>query len=335
MKRIPWKPVVSFSVRAGITLAAFAWVFRQVDLAALRETLGSADRLWLFATVVFFFLSQTGCILRWGLLAPPHPAIKFPFLAESFFVACFFNTFLPTTVGGDAMRGYDLIKTTGEWRGSLASVLMDRLLGLLGFLGFALAAWLALPVAREDPLIRSGFAAFCVIVLAAFAVLGSRRILATLLRPFGKIGLGQLRSHAKQFQDALREYFRHPSKLLKGLAVTVCIQVLAILMYAAAARALRFQVSLLYLFLAVPMILTIAQVPISLNGWGIREWATVLFLGRVGISSHEALSLSLVCAVIPLLSGLVGAFLFLARRRRKKPAAPTSGVLPRRQTKTR
>ncbi|MBI3312001.1 MAG: flippase-like domain-containing protein [Candidatus Omnitrophica bacterium] len=315
-----WKTALTLLLRTGITLFAFWWIFRKVDAAEVRQTLGSADRFWLVMTVGVFFASQAGCILRWRFLVPAHPGLKLPMLANSFFVGSFFNTFLPTTVGGDVIRGYDLIKITGEWRGALASILVDRLLGLVGFLSFALAAWVALPTAREDPMIRATFIGFCLLVAVTFSVLGSRRLLRTLLRPFGKIGLGQLQSHAKQFQETLRDYVLHPARLLKALAVTLTIQVLAILLYAAAAKALRMPVPLMYLILVVPMIMTISQVPVSLNGWGIREWATVLFLGRIGVSGHEAISLSLICALIPLLSGVIGAALFLGRQRRKKPA---------------
>ena len=318
MKRIPWKTLLSFSVRAGITLFAFGWVFRRVDLASLRQTLASADPFWLAGVVFLFFLSQAGCILRWSLLAPSHPAVNLRLLTSAYFVGSFFNTFLPTTVGGDVIRGWDLIKATGEWRGSLASILMDRLAGFVGFLSFAGAAWMLLPSAREDPLLRASFAGFCLLVAVLFAVLGSRRILQTMLRPFGKIGLGQLQSHAKQFQETIRDYFRNPSKLLRAMAVTSVVQILAIGLYAATVKALRLPVPLTYLALVVPIIITISQVPVSLNGWGIREWATVLFLGRIGISAHEALSISLICALTPLLGGMIGAALFLSRRRRKK-----------------
>ena len=319
--KIPWKAIGLILLRTGITALAFWWVLRQVKLADFLELLRSASRFWILVSVALFFVTQLGCVLRWSLLVPAHPKLTFPFLLNSYFVGAFFNTFLPTTVGGDVVRGYDLIKITGEWRTSLASVLMDRLLGFTGFLIFALGAWCLFPPAHHDPLIRTGFAAFCGLVVVTFTVLGSRRVLRTLLTPFGKIGLGQLESHAKQFQEALRSYLQRPGRLFGTLLVTAGIQVVAILMFAALSRALGLEIPLVYLFLVVPMILTISQVPVSLNGWGIREWATVLFLKPIGVSAHEALSLSLIGAMIPLLGGLLGAVLFLARQRRKpKPA---------------
>lgn len=315
-----WRETVFLILRTAITVLAFVWVFRQVNLADLKEVFRSASRFWILVSVGLFFAAQLGCVLRWRLLVPPHPLLKFPFLLNSFLVACFFNTFLPTTVGGDVIRGYDLIKATGEWRASLASVLMDRLLGFAGFLLFALGAWFAFPPARENPLVRAGILGLCGIMGVTVVVLGSRRVLRNMLKPFGKIGLGQLESHARQFQEAILAYIQHPSRLLRGLAMTAVVQVVAILTFATLAKALGLSIPLMYLFLVVPIILTISQVPVSLNGWGIREWATVLFLKPVGVSAHEALSLSLIAASLPLLAGAIGAVLFLARRRRKKAA---------------
>lgn len=311
--------VLSLLARLTVTALAFGWALRLVDLNSLKAVLGSADPLWLLAGTALFFLSQLAGIARWRLLAPAHPSITWPFLADSFFVAQFFNIFLPSTIGGDAMRGYDLIKATGEWKGSLASILMDRLTGFLGSAGMATAAWLLFPPAREDPVVRTGFLVMWGLLAAAFAVLGSRRVLRTMLRPFAKIGLGTLSSHAKQFQEALRAYLRDPRRMIGALGWTAACQLAWILTFGAVARGLHLGVPLLYLILVVPIIMMAAQVPVSLNGWGVRESATVLLLGRIGVPAAEALSLSLVCAAIPLLSGLAGAALFIARRLKKKP----------------
>ncbi|MBI3616171.1 MAG: flippase-like domain-containing protein [Candidatus Omnitrophica bacterium] len=313
-----WRKVLPVLGRLAITAFAFWWIFRLVDVGSLRHTLISANRSWLLLSAALFFLAQLACVWRWRLLVPPHPSLTWPFLANSFFVGSFFNTFLPTTVGGDVIRGYDLIKATGEWKGSLASLLMDRLIGLTGFLLCALGAWILFLPARQDPVIRTSFLSFCLLVLLTFSVLGSRRLLHLGLQPFGKIGLGQLQSHAKQFQETLLAYFRRPKTLSAAFGVSLVVQGLAILMFAAVSKALALPIPIVFLILTVPMVMTISQIPISLNGWGVREGATILLLKRINIGAPEALSLSLVCAAIPLLSGAIGGILFLTRRRRKQ-----------------
>lgn len=312
------KGAVSFLIRAAITAFAFWWIFRLVDLGSLQQTLRSADPNWLGVAVALFLLAQVFGIGRWQLLVPRHPAVRFPFLANSYFVASFFNTILPTTVGGDIVRGYDLIKATGEWRHSLASILMDRLLGVSGFLAFGLAAWVLFPPAREDPVVRTGFYGFCGVVLVTYAVLGSRRLLQAMLKPFSKVGLGTLQSHAKQFQESLLSYLAAPSRLIAALGMSFIVQILSIAMFTAVVKAFALPVPLLFLVLVVPIIATLSQLPISLNGWGIREGVTILLLQRIQIDPAQALSVSMLGGVIPFTSGILGGILFLARRQKKR-----------------
>ena len=312
------KEVVSFLARVGVTVFAFWWIFRTVDVESLKTALAAADLNWLFISLGLFTAAQFAGITRWALLIPKHRTLTFPFLTNSFFVASFFNTILPTTIGGDVVRGYDLIKATGEWKTSLASILMDRLLGVSGFLVFGLAAWIGFPPAREDPVMQIGFYSFCGVVLLTYCILGSRRMLQTMLLPFSKIGLGTLQSHAKQFQTTLFAYFNPPQQLLLAFGMSLFVQTLSILMFAAVVKAFSLPIPLMFLILTVPIIVTVSQLPISLNGWGLREGATILILQRINIDPAQALSVSILCGVIPFVSGAVGGLLFLARQKKRK-----------------
>ncbi len=311
------RTVVSVILRAAVTAFAFWWIFREVNLEGLRAVFRSANPLWLAGAVLLFGVAQLLCVARWRLLVPKNPALTFPFLADSFLVGLFFNTFLPTTVGGDVMRSYDLIKATGNWRDSLASVLVDRIAGMAALVGLALIPWLAFAPAREDPVLRAGFFGLCVVMIGVIGLFGSRRVLRAFLKPFGKIGLGTLAAHTKQFQESIVQYRRRPKTLAWALALSFALQVLGIGMYWATSLALALKIPPTLLFLIVPIISTVAMIPLSLNGWGIREGAMILFLDRIGVAAEGALSLSLVCALIPVGFGAVGGLLFLTRRLRK------------------
>ena len=56
-----------------------------------------------------------------------------------FFVSTFVGTFLPASVGGDAVRAYGLSKEGVGGVDAVASVLMDRLLGVVSILLVAIA----------------------------------------------------------------------------------------------------------------------------------------------------------------------------------------------------
>ncbi len=304
-----------------MTAFAFWVIFRKVDAGTLRQTIAGANLRWLIVAVVLFLLTQIWTIIRWKLLVPADPRLTWKFLANSFFVGCFFNGFLPTTVGGDVIRGYDLIKATGQWKEPLASILMDRLTGLVGLLILATLSWGIFPPAREDPVMRSGLLGFSLFVLLVIGIIGSRRVLQTSLKPFGRIGLGQLESHAKQFQEALRSYLHRPKVLMGALGLSLAIQSVGVLVCVVVSRALHLSIPVLSFLIIVPVVAAVSQIPVSLNGWGIREGTTIVLLQRIGIDPAHALSLSLVGAAIQLTPGLIGGILFLARQRRRHQPA--------------
>ncbi len=315
------KPVLPLLIKSAVTATAFWLVLRMVDLSELLRTLRAVNPAWLAAAVAAFFAAQAACIIRWKILLNSGKPVSWAFAARAFFVASFFNLFLPTTIGGDFVRVYDTVKETGDWRHSLASILIDRLFGLAGFLLFAGGAWLLFPAARADALIQTGLLVLAILLVSALAVLNSRRALNLLLKPFDKIGLGQIEAHSKQFQETIFSYRKQPKILAQALTATTFVQIGAVLIYWSVCNAFRLEVPLVFLFVTVPVIIASAQIPVSINGWGVREATTVLFLSRAGVDPHEALSVSLICGLIPLLGGFVGAILFLLKKKKKRPTA--------------
>ena len=313
------RSIFSFLIRAAVTAAAFLWIFQKVDFHSLRQAFNNIRLGWIVAGITFYFVAQFLCVARWRLLVPAHPALTWKMLANSYFVGTFFSAFLPTTVGGDVVRGYDLIKATGEWRGGLASILMDRLMGFLGLTTLALAAWIAFPPARQDPVLGKSLLGLCVMVTMTFCVLGSRRVLSASLKPFGKIGLGALQSHARQFQETLLDYRRQPKLLAKTFFLSVAVQLLSVLCFLSASRALHLHVPFLFLLLTTPIVFLVSQLPISLGGLGVREQAMILFFQRIGIGATFALSVSLLYAGMPLLAGAIGGVLFFLRAKKRPP----------------
>jgi hypothetical protein len=67
-------------------------------------------------------------------------------------------------------------------------------------------------------------------------------------------------------------------------------------------------------FLMVPLCALIQAVPVSFNGWGVRESVFVLYFKQVGLSQDSALAFSLVGAGLVLLLSLSGALVWASRR---------------------
>jgi uncharacterized protein (TIRG00374 family) len=93
----------------------------------------------LFGMALLLFLA--GSLVRayrWGALVwSVGIQVSWWRLVDLFFVGSFFNLFLPTGLGGDAVKMYELSHDDGKTAEAISSVVVDRFVGL--FVLFALA----------------------------------------------------------------------------------------------------------------------------------------------------------------------------------------------------
>ncbi|HEX9868288.1 MAG TPA: lysylphosphatidylglycerol synthase transmembrane domain-containing protein, partial [Candidatus Tectomicrobia bacterium] len=81
-------------------------------------------------------------------------------------------------------------------------------------------------------------------------------------------------------------------KVLEVVAITLAGQLLVLSAFVLGALALKPDTDLLSLFAAAAVISFAASIPVTVNGWGIREMAAVAMLGHIGISGPSALAVS-------------------------------------------
>ena len=87
---------------------------------------------------------------------------------------------------------------------------------------------------------------------------------------------------------------------------------------------LGIKVTLLDCMVLMQPVALLANLPISVGGWGVRETAVVLLFGLIGVPSSAALVLSLQLGLLALLVVFPGGILWLLLRlkeRAPKPAA--------------
>ena len=83
-------------------------ILRGADFHQIGEKIASASLPLLLVAFSMFFVGYSLTAFRWRLLLGAQGVTaRFGYLIRSFMVAMFFNNFLPSTVGGDAVRVYD------------------------------------------------------------------------------------------------------------------------------------------------------------------------------------------------------------------------------------
>jgi hypothetical protein len=107
-----------------------------------------------------------------------------------------------------------------------------------------------------------------------------------------------------------------------ALAASLVLQALAVWYYVSIARALRIPLAVQAAFLMVPLCTLLQAVPISFNGWGLREGLFAVYFAQVGLPRESALAFSLVGAGLMVVLSLSGAVAWLARSQPATAAAP-------------
>jgi uncharacterized protein (TIRG00374 family) len=127
------KPLVSVSL--------YALIFWFTDVPAIARRVAAARFEYVAAGILLYSAGQALSAYRWQLLARPLGlAVSYRQLLSFYFIGMFFNLFLPTVIGGDAVKAWLLARETGAVARSTMSVFMERNLGLLALLTIATVA---------------------------------------------------------------------------------------------------------------------------------------------------------------------------------------------------
>jgi len=314
-------------VKALVSVALIAYMFWRVKPATVLESTRDANYALLLVALLLYFGAIATGVVKWRLLLTAQGgAVPYSALLGFTFVGLFFGNFLPTNVGGDLVRGYDLARHLRRAEDAAISVLVDRLVGLIAFITSAAAMSLVAVFGwgREDLLALAGVSwAVCLAALAGLAVLLSHRlrVLVGLLFRWGP--LVRLQPIYLRLSQALQAYRERPLVLLQAYLVGLLVLLISNLVNYLVSVALNAGIPLRYIFLFNPMIAFAPLIVPSLGGLGVNQGAYDLVYASVGrvTTAPGALAVSLVMQLIIYLSSLPGGVLWLRRRQGREGSA--------------
>jgi uncharacterized membrane protein YbhN (UPF0104 family) len=319
-KRLP------LALQSIVSVALLVLLFRNLDVAAMRR---------LYATLpIWFYLLSLAVILggqvlyawRWRqVLSASGVPITVGTAIQQYFIGVFLNNFFPSTVGGDMAKVYYLGRHHG-YRPIAASIVVDRLLsiGLLAVLA-TMMYWVAPDPSPQFAATRAVVTLIAVgliggLVLAACGTGGLPRRLA----PFGKFAVG-LAERAQRFRRDMAAPTRRPQIIFQSAAVVATYFFVLTGIY-------RVFLSLntdahppfLTLMTAVTTASLLSNVPVSINGLGLREQLHAILLQPLGVTREAAVAISLLTFAHLLVSSLIGVVFWFRLPASIKSHIPTS-----------
>ena len=304
------------TVRILISLSLLVllfWLTRE-HFAKIGQLLTSV-KLFFFALAFLLFLLSViliACRLRLAFAAQK----SFFALRDLFslsLIGYFFTNFMPTSIGGDLVKGYLISQRINSKMTSYTAIFIDRIIGLLSLV---LIATVALAIINKG--IEHSFIIWTVALL-----LGCCTVFVFFL--FNKQGLKKvgnslglmyllrvlkLDSLLKKIYNAMHIYKNHKKKIAQMLVFSIAAQFLNFCAVYLLSISLSIQVPFLKIILVMPVIAVLCMLPVTMNGLGLREWAFIFFFSPT-TTSAAALSLSLLYLAVYLLASLIGGIIYL------------------------
>lgn len=275
-----------------LSMGLFFWLLSRQDWVVTWKNLNRLPA-WVWPSAFGLVVCGMFCnAWRWYLLLKAQ-AVPIPFweVVKTVFTGAFASNFLPSTIGGDAFRVISLLRFTTDRTLSVASVLMDRALNVVAYLSF-------LP--------------FSAAVIHIPPDVFSRITAAAFLLNFSWIK--KVKSISIGFRDRLFQVIRMWARRPKTIAVALVISWLSIVVVFLAvwliADGLEMPVKLYHVIGVSVITYLVTLLPISVNGYGLREVTVTAMYVSLGATLEQASTLALLTRLFMLVETLPGAFWF-------------------------
>ena len=326
-------------LKVAISLGLIVFIFtrpeiRNVDWATVLAELRFWP--WLLGLAIYFIAIGFN-VLKWQyLLRTLDLHVPFPSLYRYNLVGLFFALLPLSMVGGDIARGWDLARhTEGRAAEVAVSVLVDRLVGLAGFLLASVLGLAAAVLVLGRPELGWLLATLGAVLLGfilALAALISQRLRGLVERLFNLGPLKRFLSLYQKLSDSVQGYRTHVGALFVALGIQLLTVLTTCVVNYLAAVATGTDAPLAWVFVLTPLTAFAPFLPSIASGLGWNQgvfYVLYVELAQLGGPNPEAfagsvLLMSLAMQAIIILSGLPGAALWWRKRELEPQSAPPS-----------
>ena len=307
--------VLRIAVAAGLTL----WLLNHARPGEVAAALRGVRWDWILATIVLVAIDRALNAYRWlALLRPIGRVPPVGAVMRVFFVSTFIGTFVPGPIGTDAVRIWGLADYGVTKSHAAASVVIDRLLGVVSILVAALVGLALAPRLLDEAWVGIAFAATAAGSAVALAIVFSQRIDQQIRRLLTRTP-ASVQGRLARILDALQAYRGHHGLLNGVLLASIGVQALRVAQAWMLGRSLGLDADVVAYIAFIPVILLLMLLPISPSGLGVAQWGFDVTFTRVGVSPADAFALSVLFLALGTLGNLPGGLLYAMG---KRPTAP-------------
>ena len=264
----------------------------------------------------------TGQILnsvRWKMLIVSVGRGFYPGVFDLFvlnLVGMYYNFFSPSTIGGDVLQAETAKRYVGGRRDSYISIVLNRVIALFAVIAIAIICTAAAALFSHREM-NSILAMTELVLLLSMLGVGLFFLVLRNWRPGDRFRRSKPYVWAHAVWKDVGAYILHRGVIwnvfLLAIVSNLIGQVVVVWVICAG---MGIDLPAFYHFIFVPIIILVTLVPITLNGFGIREAAFVYLYGSASVSATDAVAMSVVLTGLLVVFGLVGGLATLLPRYR-------------------
>jgi len=306
--------------RVAFALGLTGYLLYRSNPEQVAAALAGVDWVWIGAAVALVLVDRALMAVRWiWLLAPIEAAKRPPFgaLMRIFFVSTFVGTFLPTSIGSDAVRSWQLAERGVPMSQAVASVLMDRVLGVVSILIAAAAGLLLYPGLVSGDSVNSQAVRLVFLIASIASVFSLSVVYSERCAVVGKtmirlVSFPSITTKFERLVDALLAYRHHHGPVTTVLAASVGVQFLRIVQAWCLGMSLGLTAPFVSYVAFIPVILLLIMLPFTIAGLGVAQWSFDWLFATIGGQPPAAVfALSVLFIALGIVGNLPGLFLFL------------------------
>ncbi len=257
--------------------------------------------VWVVGPPIYLCLHLIG-VAKWRLMVnAAGGGLAARDAVRCYYYGLFGNTFLPSVIGGDAVRVVAAFRSARSRTGVAVGSVAERVLDLTALAAVAGAGALLLPRALDERTKR---------VFLLVAALGVTLVAAAVLAVW-MVGKTPERVQRlwTQVRAALGQTARQPGKMALALMLGISLQTLLVMLNAWLGAMCGVDIPIALWLFAWPTAKISALLPVSLGGLGVREAALAALLAPLGVSPALAVAAGIAFQAIILSGGLTGGLL--------------------------
>jgi len=304
--------IIGFILRILVSVIILIFLFSRIDIKNFLVVIKKADLKLISVSFLISLFANILCLFRWRtVLRALKLDFNFKVILSSFSLGIFFNSILPSAIGGDIFRAVDFLRFNPHKSMVISSVILDRFLGF-----WALDVVVIFAVIFGRRLILNKVIFLFVLIFSLLLIF----LLIFLFNRFFYLRLNRILSFKKNrfflFLEELHNslyYFKDKKNaIFRSFLLSLIIQLSGPLVFFITLLSLGIKdIPLGYFFIFVPILGAVTLLPISIGGLGLREAGTVFLFSQIGLPQDKLLAGSLINSSFLILISIFGGIIYV------------------------